>query len=72
MPAIPSGPPGSADLPCDDFIHEHLLFLAGTGEINAGGFHAFMAEEIGQKRNVAAAVEKVFCESVTERMRIYS
>ena len=45
-----------------------LLFAAAPVQVNAGGFNALVAENVGEEGDVVALFDEVFCEQVPEGM----
>jgi len=58
-------------LPCNDFVHDFLLFKRGAAQINPRGFYAFVAHEVGKQSDVGEFLQKVFCVAVAEGVGIY-
>ncbi len=58
-------------LPCNDLIHDSLLFACGLTKIDTGSLNALMPHKIGKQSNVIILLQKVLCVAVTERVRIY-
>ena len=46
--------------PVDNLIENTLLFCAASVKIYAGGFDVFMAENIREHGNIAAALNEIF------------
>lgn len=57
-------------LPCDEPVDQLLLLLRGPGEIDAGGFYAFVAHQIRQEGDIVKTFQKIFGKAVAERMGI--
>ena len=61
----------SYNLPIHNFIENLLLFRTAPVEIDAGGFDAFMAENIGKHRDIATLFDEIFGKQVPEGMGMY-
>ena len=47
-----------------------MLFGGSTSEIDARGFDALMAHEVGEQCKIVKAFQKILCEAVSERVWI--
>ena len=51
-------------------IDHHLLLFGGAGQIDAGGLHIIMPQQICQQCNVVITVKKIDGKAMAEGMRI--
>lgn len=57
--------------PVHHLVDDGLLFRAGPAQVNPGGFDALMSHQVSQERDIGKFFEKIFGETVPERMGIH-
>ena len=60
----------SARLPVDYPVEDLLLLCAASVKVDTGGLNALMSKNIGKHSNIAAPFNEIFCEQMSERMRM--
>lgn len=60
----------SMRLPSNYLIHYLLLLACRSAQIDACCLDTLVPHEVGKKGDIIESVEKVLCESMTERVRV--